>query len=129
MNPARIDIPAAYMAPIQATAGNPRTGLSGAASLQFAPPISLRVGRVLDRSRISASDAAGAARTTANVTFLTRHLDQLTEGGRLEVEGRTYDITGVVPVASERRRSWVHLTAQHVKGINTAHRPRQNFAG
>lgn len=129
MNPARIDIPATYLAPIQATPGNPRTGATGAASLQFAAPVSIRVGRVLERVRITASDTAGAPRTTANVTFLTRFLPSLTEGGRLEVEGRTYDITGIVPVSGERRRSWVHLTAQHVKGINTAIRPRQNFAG
>lgn len=129
MNPAKIDLQANYFAPIGSTAMNPRIGGSGAGASVFASPIPMRVGRVLDRSQISSSNTAGTSRTTTSVVFLARYLSTLSEWGRLVVEGRTYDIISVIPVAGERRKSWVHIACNYVKGVSQETNPKQAFTG
>jgi hypothetical protein len=127
MNPGAIDLPATYAAPLVATPGTPRRGPSGSAAPAFATAVPLWVGRLTPPTKTVTTDPAGGPRATSDTTFLARWSAALADGGRLVVEGRTYDITGITPAPNQPRRSWVHIACQHVVGVNTATAPVTAF--
>ena len=128
MNPAALDLPATYSAPLQSGAAAPRLGRSGAASPSFSSPINIWVGRLTPPSVVHSSDIGGGQRNTATTAFLARWNPDFCEGGRITAEGRTFDLMTILSVPGTARRTWLQLHCRHITGINPAHSPVTAFA-
>jgi hypothetical protein len=126
MNPGLLDLSGTYLAPLAATPATPRRGAAGAAQPAFAQATPIHLGRL--RTRAITTDVAGGPRIMADTLFLARWSQLLAEGGRLEVEGRTYEIVSIADAPGGRRRAWLHLSCKHVKGVAAAARPLVAFA-
>lgn len=126
MNAGLLDLQGLYTAPLAATPAVPRLGAAGAAQPAFAPAVPIHLGRL--RTRATTTDISGGPRVLADTLFLARWSQTLAEGGRLEVEGRTFEIVSIADAPGSRRRAWLHLTCKHAKGVAAAARPLVAFA-
>jgi hypothetical protein len=126
MNAGLLDLSGTYLAPLTATLATPRRGAAGAAEPAFAQATPIYLGRL--RSRATTTDVSGGPRVLGDTLFLARWSQILAEGGRLEVEGRTFEIVAITDAPGARRRAWVHLSCKHVKGVHAAARPLVAFA-
>lgn len=126
MNAGLLDLSGLYHAPLAATPATPRRGAAGAAQPAYAPPAPIHLGRL--RTRATTTDIAGGPRVLADTLFLARWSQTLAEGGRLEIEGRAYEIVSIADAPGSRRRAWLHLSCKHVKGVSPAARPLVAFA-
>ena len=111
MNPGKLNLPARYFALRQTQ------GPSGAPRNDYAPPVSLHVGRDSGKQSAVVVDSVGSRRVQAEVGFFSHFAEWLEVGGRLSVEGKTYEIVSVNPPAKAAYRSALILTCRRLAGV------------
>jgi hypothetical protein len=109
MNPGKLNLPARYFALRQTQ------GPSGAPRNDYAPPVSLHVGRDSGKQAAAVVDSVGSRRVQAEVGFFSHFAEWLEVGGRLSVEGKTYEIVSVTPEGAYRAK--LILTCKHLAGV------------
>lgn len=110
MNPGKLNLPATYQALIQSK------GPSGAPRNDYAQPIGLHVG--IDRSKGAAGvvDSVGSRRAQEETRFLSHFAEWLEVGGRLRVEGKTYEVVSTQEPPGAYRSALI-LTCRHLSGV------------
>lgn len=127
MNPGILRLRGTYQAPLAPSEEAPRRGTSGASEPAYGAPSPIWLAQLAVRGTVT--EIAGGRRVTADTVFLARWLAALSEGGRIAVDGRSYDILAVAPAPKTPFRSWVHLECRHVKGVNPTGRTVTAFVG
>jgi len=81
----------------------------------FGPPIQIYVGELTGFTAMSESTQGGAQRASFVARFITRWRGDFAANGRLEVGGKTYELTGITPAPNTARRTYLHLHALATK--------------
>ena len=91
-------------------------GPSGAPRTDYAPPILFYVGRGQNKAASFAPETVGARRMVEEVVFNSHFEPWLEAGGRLTVEGKTYEVIAAQEPAGAYR-SELQLTCRHLAGV------------
>jgi len=89
-------------------------GATGSPVRAFGPPIQIYVGELTGFTAME-STQGGAHRASFVARFITRWRDDFAANGKLEVAGRTYELTGITPAPNTARRTYLHLHALATK--------------
>ncbi len=111
MNPGKLNLPATFYALRQTK------GPSGAPRNDYAPGVGLFVGNDYSQASAKVVDSVGSRRTQEEVGFISHFAEWLEAGGRLSVEGKTYEIVSAVPPARSAYRSYLILTCRRLAGV------------
>jgi hypothetical protein len=111
MNPGKLNLHASYFALRQTK------GPSGAPRNDYAPGVGLFVGNDYSQASAKVVDSVGSRRTQEEVGFISHFAEWLEAGGRLSVEGKTYEIVAVNPPAKAAYRSALILTCRRLAGV------------
>lgn len=111
MNTGKLKLPATFYALRQSK------GPSGAPRNEYATGVALYVGRDYAKSSAGVVDSVGSRRAQEEVGFISHFAEWLEAGGRLSVEGKTYEILSAVPPDRSAYRSALVLTCRHLAGV------------